>query len=87
MRALSQSKGAVFLCSLNHFGAYYVARVHKVPKPYVFSVKSTDSLSFFESTPDYVHVFSCAEGEGKSWLEKILFARVRPFHPLFSFRC
>ncbi|KAI0330472.1 hypothetical protein GY45DRAFT_1250692 [Cubamyces sp. BRFM 1775] len=68
-------KDATFLCSLNNFDAYYVTRVHKAPKPYVFSVKSTDSLSFFESTSDYVHVFSCGEGEGKNWLEKILLAR------------
>ncbi|KAI0763584.1 hypothetical protein BD413DRAFT_483776 [Trametes elegans] len=68
-------KDATFLCSLNNFDAYYVTRVHKAPKPYVFAVKSTDSLSFFESTADYVHVFSCGEGEGKNWLEKILLAR------------
>ncbi|KAI0667755.1 hypothetical protein C8Q78DRAFT_981379 [Trametes maxima] len=68
-------KDATFLCSLNNFDAYYVTRVHKAPKPYVFSVKSTDNLTFFESTADYVHVFSCGEGEGKNWLEKILLAR------------
>ncbi|KAI9058118.1 hypothetical protein FKP32DRAFT_1680575 [Trametes sanguinea] len=68
-------KDATFLCSLNNFDAYYVTRVHKAPKPYVFSVKSTDSLTFFESTSDYVHVFSCGESEGKNWLEKILLAR------------
>ncbi|KAI0754706.1 hypothetical protein C8Q80DRAFT_1093798 [Daedaleopsis nitida] len=68
-------KDATFLCSLNNFDAYYVTRVHKAPKPYVFSVKSTDSLSFFEDTSDYVHVFSCGESEGKNWLEKILLAR------------
>ena len=73
-----QGKDATFLCSLNNFDAYYVTRVHKAPKPYVFSVKSTDSLSYFENTSDYVHVFSCGESEGKNWLEKILLARVRP---------
>ena len=71
-----QGKDATFLCSLNNFDAYYVTRVHKAPKPYVFSVKSTDSLSYFENTSDYVHVFSCGESEGKNWLEKILLARV-----------
>ena len=65
------------MCSLNNFDAFYVTRVHKAPKPYVFSVKSTDSLSYFENTSDYVHVFSCGESEGKNWLEKILLARVR----------
>ena len=73
-----QGKDATFLCSLNNFDAFYVTRVHKAPKPYVFSVKSTDSLSYFENTSDYVHVFSCGESEGKNWLEKILLARVRP---------
>ncbi|KAI1794947.1 hypothetical protein LXA43DRAFT_95018 [Ganoderma leucocontextum] len=68
-------KDAQFLCSLNNFDAYYVTRVHKAPKPYVFSVKSTDSLTYFEDTSDYVHVFSCGESEGKNWLEKILLAR------------
>ncbi len=73
----TQGKDATFLCSLNNFDAYYVTRVHKAPKPYVFSVKSTDSLTYFENTADYVHVFSCGESEGKNWLEKILLARVR----------
>ena len=44
----------------------------------MFSVKSTDSLTYFEDTSDYVHVFSCGESEGKNWLEKILLARVSP---------
>ncbi|KZT09246.1 uncharacterized protein LAESUDRAFT_647284 [Laetiporus sulphureus 93-53] len=68
-------KDSVFLCSLNNFDGYYVTRPHKAPKPYVFAVKSTDSLTFFENTSDYVHLFSCTEGEGKNWLEKILLAR------------
>ena len=71
-----QGKDATFLCSLNNFDAFYVTRVHKAPKPYVFSVKSTDSLSYFENTSDYVLVFSSGESEGKNWLEKILLARV-----------
>lgn len=64
------------LCSLNNFDAYIVTRVSKAPKPFVFAVKSTDNLSYFESTADYVHVFSCGEHEGQNWLEKILLARV-----------
>lgn len=75
--AYAQGKDSVFLCSLNNFDGYYVTRPHKAPKPYVFAVKSTDSLTFFENTSDYVHLFSCTEGEGKNWLEKILLARVR----------
>lgn len=64
------------LCSLNNFDAYIVTRVNKALKPFVFAVKSTDNLSYFESTADYVHVFSCGEQEGQNWLEKILLARV-----------
>ena len=82
---LVQGKDATFLCSLNNFDAFYVTRVHKAPKPYVFSVKSTDSLTYFENASDYVHVFSCGESEGKNWLEKILLARVSaPGCSLFS---
>jgi len=69
------AKDQNFLCSLSNFDAYYVTRVHKAPRPYVFAVKSTDSLTFFENTSDYVHVFAAGEGEGKNWLEKILLAR------------
>jgi len=50
--------------------------IHKSPKPYVFAVKSTDNLSFFENAADYVHVFCCSEKDGKKWLENVLLARV-----------
>jgi hypothetical protein len=53
-----------------------VTRIHKSPKPYVFAVKSTDNLSFFENAADYVHVFCCSEKDGKKWLESVLLARV-----------
>lgn len=53
-----------------------MTRSRRSPKPFVFSVKSTDKLSFFEDTADYLHVFSCGEKEGKMWMEKILVARV-----------
>lgn len=49
---LSQGKDQIQLCSLNNFDAYIVTRVSKAPKPYVFAVKSTDNISFFESTSD-----------------------------------
>jgi len=39
-------------------------------------MKSTDKMSFFENTDDYVHVFSCNDREGSDWMEKILLARV-----------
>ncbi|KAL6308326.1 hypothetical protein BKA93DRAFT_725521 [Sparassis latifolia] len=68
-------KDQTFLCSLNNFDAYIFARPHKAPKQYVFAIKSTDSLSFFENTADYVHIFSCGESEGRKWVEKILVAR------------
>lgn len=66
----------MFLCSLANFDAYMVTRIHKSPKPYVFAVKSTDNLSFFENSADYLHVFCCPEKDGKKWLESILLARV-----------
>jgi len=68
-------KDETFLCSLANFDAYLVTRIHKSPKPYVFAVKSTDSLSFFENSADYVHVFCCSEKDGQRWLEAVLLAR------------
>ena len=65
------------LCSVNSFDAYLVTRVSKAPKAFVFAVKSTDNITYFESTSDYVHIFSCDEKEGLIWLEKILLTRVR----------
>ena len=64
------------LCSLSNFDAYHVTRAHRAPKPFAFAVKSTDKLSFFENTADYLHKFSCKEADGKIWMEKILIARV-----------
>ncbi len=72
----SQGKDETFLCSLANFDAYLVTRIHKSPKPYVFAVKSTDNLSFFENSADYVHVFCCSEKDGQRWLEAVLLARV-----------
>ncbi|KAH8998614.1 hypothetical protein EDB92DRAFT_1791881 [Lactarius akahatsu] len=68
-------KDETFLCSLANFDAYLVTRTHKPPKPYVFAVKSTDNLSFFENAADYVHVFCCPEKDGKKWMESVLLAR------------
>ena len=75
------------LCSLSNFDAYRVTRIHRAPKPFVFAVKSTDNLSFFENTADYLHSFACSEKEGMIWMEKILVARVSPncFFFLFLF--
>lgn|SRR5947208_12419850 len=77
----SQGKDETFLCSLANFDAYMVTRIHKSPKPYVFAVKSTDSLSFFENSADYVHVFCCSEKDGQKWLESVLLARVSDDSP------
>lgn len=83
----------MLLCSLSNFDAYFVTRLHKAPKPFVFALKSTDNLSFFENTADYLHVFSCSPKDGEKWVENILLARVcasfmRPMHnltkPFFS---
>lgn len=79
-----QGKDQVQLCSLSNFDAYIVTRVSKAPKAYVFAVKSTDNLSFFESTADYVHVFSCDKKDGENWLEKVLLARVSVLRSVFG---
>lgn len=62
---------------MDNFDAYVVTRVGKAPKGFVFAVKSTDNISFFENTSDYLHLFSVSEKEGENWFEKILLARVR----------
>ena len=66
----------MFLCSLSTFDAYFVTRLHKAPKPFVFAVKSTENLSLFENTADYVHIFSCSQKDGEKFVEKLLLARV-----------
>jgi hypothetical protein len=71
------------MCSMSNFDAYFVTRHHKGPKPFVFAVKSTDNLSYFEDTADYVHVFSCGQKDGEKWVEKILLTRVRCFRPVY----
>ncbi|KAJ7643925.1 hypothetical protein FB45DRAFT_896449 [Roridomyces roridus] len=73
-------KDEVFLCSLSNFDAYNVTRLTKAPKPFVFAVKSTDNLSFFENTSDYLHVFACNPRDGDKWVEKILLARSYVLH-------
>ncbi|KAJ3552976.1 hypothetical protein NM688_g3871 [Phlebia brevispora] len=73
-------KDQVMLCSMNNFDAYVVTRVTKAPKGYVFAVKSTDNITYFESTDDYLHMFSVSEKEGENWLEKILLARSYIIH-------
>ncbi|KAJ7816111.1 hypothetical protein B0H13DRAFT_434881 [Mycena leptocephala] len=70
------NKDEVFLCSLSNFDAYMVTRLHKAPKPFCFAVKSTDNLSFFENTADYLHMFACNPRDGEKWMEKILLALV-----------
>lgn len=75
---ITQGRDEVCLCSLSNFDAYFVTRLHKAPKPFIFAVKSTDNLSFFENTADYLHIFSCNQKEGEKWMEAILLARVSP---------
>ena len=75
------------MCSLNNFDAFYTTRPYKGAnaKGYSWAVKSTDSLTFFENTADYLHMFqSNSEAEGKAWIEKILLARVSPGSPFAS---
>ena len=73
-----QGKDNVFLCSLNNFDAFYMIRPYKgaSTKGYCWAVKSTDSLTFFENTADYMHNICCSEKDGQVWVEKILIARV-----------
>ena len=71
-------KDEVFLCKLTNFDVYSVTRVMKTPKPFVFAVKSTENLSLFENTADYLHTFCCREKEGLEWMMNILLARVSP---------
>ncbi|TDL23238.1 hypothetical protein BD410DRAFT_814591 [Rickenella mellea] len=70
-----EGKAEDCLCSLSVFDAYQVTRIHRAPKPFVFAVKSTEPISLFENTSDYVHVFSCSEEHGQLWLESIMLAR------------
>ncbi|KAF8551699.1 hypothetical protein OG21DRAFT_250269 [Imleria badia] len=68
-------KDEAFLCSLSNFDAYFVTRRHKSPKGFVFGIKSTDHLSLFENTADYLHVFSCNPKDGEKWMQAVLVAR------------
>ena len=77
-----QGKDAVLLCQLSNFDVYTVTRLYKAPKPFVFAIKSTDNLSYFEDTADYLHVFSCQPYDGERWVEKIMLARVCSYRPL-----
>jgi len=77
LTSVFQGKDEVFLCSLSNFDVYFVTRKYKFPKPFIFAVKSSDNLSLFENTADYVHVFSCSNKEGEQWIKNILLARVR----------
>ncbi|KAF9262913.1 hypothetical protein L218DRAFT_866520 [Marasmius fiardii PR-910] len=69
-------KDQVLLCSLSNFDIYHVINPpSKVPKEYAFGMKSTDKMSLFEDTNDYMHLFSCRESEGEKWVQRIRIAR------------
>lgn len=68
-------KDEVLLCHLSNFDVYSVTRLYRAPKPFVFAIKSTDNLSFFEDTSDYLHVFACQPHDGEKWVERIMLAR------------
>ncbi|THV03071.1 hypothetical protein K435DRAFT_647725 [Dendrothele bispora CBS 962.96] len=68
-------KDETLLCSLSNYDVYRVTRLVKAPKEFTFSLKSTDNLSYFEDTADYLHMFSCRMDKGEAWMEKILLAR------------
>ncbi|KAJ3764341.1 hypothetical protein EV360DRAFT_31559 [Lentinula raphanica] len=70
----------ILLCSLSNFDAYQITRLVRAPKEFTFAVKSTDNLSYFENTADYLHIFSCKKDAGEKWMEKILLARSYILH-------
>lgn len=74
------NKDAVVICTLANFDAYTVTRVHKSPKPFIFSVKSVQNMRMFENISDYHHVFSCDATDGAQWLQHILLARSYVLH-------
>ncbi|KAG8812545.1 hypothetical protein FRC17_001982 [Serendipita sp. 399] len=74
------AKDATVLCALSNFDAYTVTRIHKSPKPFVFSVKSVQNLRLFENMTDYHHVFCCEAFEGAQWFHHILVARSYVLH-------
>lgn len=67
------------LCTLANFDVYTVTRLHKSPKPFIFSVKSVQNMRMFENLSDYHHVFCCDGRDGAQWLQNILLARVSNF--------
>ncbi|PVF95027.1 hypothetical protein CPB86DRAFT_808333 [Serendipita vermifera] len=74
------AKDATVLCTFSNFDFYQVTRLHKSPKPFVFSVKSTQSMRLFERASDYHHVFCCDAMEGNQWSLNILLARSYVLH-------
>ncbi|KAF9077521.1 hypothetical protein BDP27DRAFT_1311189 [Rhodocollybia butyracea] len=78
--ATACGRDAVMLCSLSNFDAYQITRLVRAPKDFTFAVKSTDNLSIFENTADYLHIFSCRTDVGEKWMEMILLARSYVLH-------
>ncbi|KAL0578169.1 hypothetical protein V5O48_003836 [Marasmius crinis-equi] len=69
-------KDQVLLASLSNFDIYhFIHPPSKIPKEYAFAIKSTDKMSLFEDTNDYMHIFCCREGEGEKWMQRIRIAR------------
>lgn len=79
------AKDATLLCTLSNFDAYLVTRLHKSPRPFIFSMKSVQNMRLFERPQDYHHVFCCDPEEGRDWLQNILLARVSI--PSMAFNC
>ncbi|KZP01318.1 hypothetical protein CALVIDRAFT_132006 [Calocera viscosa TUFC12733] len=73
---LSKSgKEEPFLCSVNNHDFYMVTRIHKAPKAFIFAIKSTDNIVFYENPEESLHVFAVGQVEGERWMEQILLAR------------
>ncbi|KAJ8080300.1 hypothetical protein PM082_017132 [Marasmius tenuissimus] len=69
-------KDQTLLASLSNFDIYhFIHPPSKTPKEYAFGIKSTDKMSLFEDTNDYMHIFCTREGEGEKWMQRIRIAR------------
>ncbi|KAK1216904.1 hypothetical protein PQX77_020480 [Marasmius sp. AFHP31] len=69
-------KDQTLLASLSNFDIYhFIHPPSKTPKEYTFGIKSTDKMSLFEDTNDYMHIFCTREGEGEKWMQRIRIAR------------
>ncbi|KAH8822196.1 hypothetical protein DL96DRAFT_1533796 [Flagelloscypha sp. PMI_526] len=85
---IAEKDGAAseLLCSLTSFDVHtptsstLASHKQKSPKPYVFALKSVNSVTYLQDKNDYVHTFCCKDEEGEAWVESILLARSYILH-------